>query len=271
MALGSLRAPGAVFFGSCGWEQCSARFQLKIQISVCSIFIYIYSFFFFFVPSAVWGHDLGERRRVCRVFRNLLVTPSNSGGVRRRYLWQGRLRRQGGFRDPGKNAMPAADLHASTGSLHIIKARGCLQWLHLRPSPHRRHRGGPTHWFIFSCLCECLLPLPRERAGRERGSEGGWGRDGSETRFTHVWDEIHFWGEKAWNSSDREEPTFLLASRIAPPCLPSRSRWWMFMRTLSPNRPQSRRHRRHRRRPPSPSSSSRLFLAAQSAPFCGPF
>lgn len=35
--------------------------------------------------------------------------------------------------------MPPADLHASTCSLHIIKARGCVQWLHLCPSPHRLH------------------------------------------------------------------------------------------------------------------------------------
>ena len=39
-----------------------------------------------------------------------------------------------------KNETPAADLRASAGSLHIIKARGCFQWLHLRPSPHRLHQ-----------------------------------------------------------------------------------------------------------------------------------
>lgn len=56
-----------------------------------------------------------------------------------------------------KNAWPAADLHASTGSLHIIKARGCFQWLRLRPSPHRLHQA--PHMLIYlRCRSECLSP-----------------------------------------------------------------------------------------------------------------
>lgn len=59
-------------------------------------------------------------------------------------------------------------------------------------------------------------------------------------------------GRKASNSSDGEDPTFSLASRLAPPCLPSRCRWWMFMCTLSPNRPQSDLRCRRRRAGSSP-------------------
>lgn len=72
--------------------------------------------------------------------------------------------------------MPAADLHASTGSLHIIKARGRLQWLHLCPSPHRLHRA--PHADLFQLSLQTAFPAKREM--------------GTDEIYACIWDEIHF-------------------------------------------------------------------------------
>lgn len=78
-----------------------------------------------------------------------------------------------------KNETPVADLRASSGSLHIVKARGCFQWLHLHPSPHRLHQA-PTCWFISAVVLN-VFPHPERR---------------ELIRFTHVCQEIHFGGKK---------------------------------------------------------------------------
>lgn len=61
--------------------------------------------------------------------------------------------------------MPAADLHASTGSLHIIKARGCLQWLHLCPSPHRLDQA--PHADLSQLSFWTFFPAKREMGANE--------------------------------------------------------------------------------------------------------
>lgn len=98
--------------------------------------------------------------------------------------------------------MPVADLHAFIVSLHyIIKARGCLQKLHLCPSPHRLHQAPHAD---LSQLSFWTSFLPRER----------W----KLMRFTHLWDEIHF-GKSTCNSSDREQ-LFLLPSPFSSALFP---------------------------------------------------
>ena len=104
-----------------------------------------------------------------------LVAPQPDTGSHR-WLWQRYLRGWGGI-EAAENEMPAADLHASTGSLHIIKPRGRSQWLHLCPSPHRLHQG-PTRWFI-SAVSPTGFSHP-ERDG------------GADEIYACIWDEIHF-------------------------------------------------------------------------------
>lgn len=61
------------------------------------------------------------------------------------------------------------------------------------------------HMLIYlSCLSERLFP-PRER----------WGS----TRFTHIWDEIHF-GKSTCNCTDRKETLLLPSPLSSPLCLP---------------------------------------------------
>lgn len=102
-----------------------------------------------------------------------------------------------------KNETLAADLRASTGSLHIIKARGCFQWLRLCPSPHRLHQA-PTRWFISAVVLNVFSRLERWEL----------------MRFTHVCQEIHFGGKRTCNSSKGKERLSLpsyVSSHTAPP------------------------------------------------------
>lgn len=202
MALGSLRNTWRVFLVCVVENNAPHVFNSKYKYPFVA-FLYIFFFFFFCSFRCLRPRPGGTPPRL-PLLRNLLVTPSNSGGVRR-YLWQGRLRRQGGFWDPGKNAMPAADLHASTGSLHIIKARGCMQWLHLRPSPHRRHRGAPhtdlSLAVFVSAFCLC----------RERGREGVRERG----RMRERWERDKIYACMRWNSFLGGEGMKLLRQRRA--------------------------------------------------------
>ena len=107
-----------------------------------------------------------------------LVAPRPDAGSHR-WLWQRYLRGWGGI-EAAENEMPAADLHASTGSPHIIKPRGRLQWLHLCPGPHRLHQG-PTRWFISAVSLTGFFP-PRERWG-------GWWDLRMYMRWNSFWEE----------------------------------------------------------------------------------
>lgn len=96
--------------------------------------------------------------------------------------------------------MPAADLHASTGSVHIIKARGRSQWLHLCPSPHRLHRA--PHADLSQLSFRTAFPAKREM--------------GADEIYACIWDEIHF-GKSTCLLWQRGKKTFLLPSPFSPP------------------------------------------------------
>lgn len=121
-----------------------------------------------------------------------------------------------------KDETPAADLHASTGSLHIIKARGCFQWLRLCPSPHRLHQA-PTRWFISAVVLN-VFPRPER-----------W----ELMRFTHVCREIHFWGkEHAIRLREKSTSRSRLMSQTTQRHRSTagwQNRWWMFTFTLALN------------------------------------
>lgn len=95
--------------------------------------------------------------------------------------------------------MPAADLHASTGSLHIIKARGRFAVASSLSQPTQA-TSGPHTLIYLSCLCERLFP-PRER----------WGL----TRFTHVYEMKFILGKAHWLPLTEKKP-FLLPSPFSP-------------------------------------------------------
>lgn len=62
-----------------------------------------------------------------------------------------------------------------------LKARGCLQWLHLRPNPHRRHRGAPhadlSLAVFVSAFCLCCGRGWARRGEREKGRVRGGERE----------------------------------------------------------------------------------------------
>lgn len=111
-----------------------------------------------FIDEFLWGQNNVRQQflSVCEICYCILLTYFNNCctwtwqrftkvTLRQRYL-----KTQEGTK-ASENEMPAADLHASTGSVHIIKARGRSQWFHLCPSPHRMHQG-PTHWFVSAVI-----------------------------------------------------------------------------------------------------------------------
>lgn len=128
-----------------------------------------------------------------------------------------------------KSETPAADLHASTGSLHIIKARGCFQWLRLLPSPHRLHRA-PTRWFISAVVLNVFPRLERWEL----------------MRFTHVCQEtLFFWRRGSCNSSEKSDSRSCLVSQTTQRHRSAagwQNQWWMFTFTLSLNIPRYCRH-----------------------------
>lgn len=124
-----------------------------------------------------------------------------------------------------KNETPVADLRASSGSLHIIKARGWFQWLRLHPSPHWLHQA--PHMLIYlRCHSECLPPP------REMGAD----------KIYACMSGNSFWGEK-------EHAIYLRERRASRSSLMSQTtqrhrstagrqnRWWMLTVTLSLNIP----------------------------------
>lgn len=129
-----------------------------------------------------------------------------------------------------KNETPAADLRASAGSLHIIKARGCFQWLRLRPSPHRLHQA-PHTLIYLRCRSKCLPP-PGEMGADEiyacmSGNSFFWG-GGKNVQF--------IWGEKSASRCRLMSQTTQRHRSTSG----RHNRWWMLTVTLSLNIPRYR-------------------------------
>lgn len=98
--------------------------------------------------------------------------------------------------------MPPADLHASTCSLHIIKATGCVQWLHLCPSPHRLHRA--PHADLSQLSFWASFPAKREMGVDEIYAYMRWNS---------------FWGEHMelyWQKRDPFAPISIIFTTMSP-------------------------------------------------------
>lgn len=119
--------------------------------------------------------------------------PNNSDEDLRGWAEESRLR---------KNETPAADLRASAGSLHIIKARGCFQWLRLCPSPHRLHQA-PHTLIYLRCHSECLPPP---------------GEMGADEIYACMSGNSFFWGGKkrTCNSSEGKRAPLTAVSCLKP-------------------------------------------------------